>query len=89
MTGVDIDLYSYDRHFSIYYFAVSPDEQIYLRYGGRDGRSADSYLDLDSLALALEAGLERHERWKRGELPKMERPAPRFPRDIETLRKKK
>ena len=86
MAGIDINLYSYDRHFSIYFFAVSPDEQIYLRYGGRDPRSADSYLDLDSLALALEAGLEQHQRWKRGELPKTERPEPRFPRDIETLR---
>jgi len=86
MTGIDINLYSYDRHFSIYFFAVSPDEQIYLRYGGRDARSADSYLDLDSLVLALESGLDQHQRWKRGELPKTERPAPRFPRDIETLR---
>ncbi len=86
MTGIDIGLYDYDRHFSIYFFAVSPDEQIYLRYGGRDSRSADSYLDLDSLALALETGLEQHQRWERGELPKTERPAPRFPRDIETLR---
>ncbi len=86
MAGIDIGLYSWDRHFSIYFFAVSPDEQIYLRYGGRDARSADSYLDLDSLALALERGLEQHERWKRGELPKTERPPPKFPRDIETLR---
>jgi len=86
MTGIDIALYDYDRHFSIYFLAVSPDEQIYLRYGGRDARSADSYLDLDSLVLALEAGLDQHERWKRGELPKTERPAPKFPRDIERLR---
>lgn len=87
MTGVDIALYDYDRHFSVYYFAVSPDEQIYLRYGGRDARAADSYLDLDSLVLALEAGLEQHERWKRGDLPKAERPPPMYPRDIETLRR--
>lgn len=87
MTGIDIGLFDYDRHFSIYFFAVSPDEQIYLRYGGRDARSADSYLDLDSIVLALEAGLEQHERWKRGERPAQERPAPKFPRDIETLRK--
>lgn len=86
MTGIDIGLYDFDRHFSIYYFAVSPDEQIYLRYGGRDARSPDSYLDLDSLGLALEAGLEQHQRWKRGELPRTERPAPKLPRDIETLR---
>ena len=86
MTGIDIGLYDYDRHFSIYFFAVSPDEQIYLRYGGRDARSADSYLDLDSLVLALEAGLEQHRRWETGELPKTLRPAPKFARDIESLR---
>lgn len=86
MTGIDIGLYDYDRHFSIYFFAVSPDEQIYLRYGGRDAASPDTYLDLDSLVLALEAGLDQHERWKKGELPKTQRPAAKFPRDIETLR---
>jgi hypothetical protein len=87
MTDVDIALYDYDRHFSIYFFAVSPDEQIYLRYGGRDARSADSYLDLDSLVLALEAGLEQHQRWERGALPRADRPAPKFPRDIDLLRR--
>jgi hypothetical protein len=86
MTDVDIALYDYDHHFSIYFFAVSPDEQIYLRYGGRDARSPDSYLDLDSLVLALQRGLEQHELWKRGKLPNRERPAPRFPRDIGMLR---
>lgn len=86
MTGINIGLYDWDRHFSIYFFAVSPDERIYLRYGGRDSRSADSYLDLDSLTLALEEGLEQHEVWARGELPEKPRPAPRFPRDVETLR---
>ena len=87
MTEIDIDLYDYDRHCSIYFFAVSPDEQIYLRYGGRDGRSPDSYLDLESLVLALEAGLEEHERWKRGELSNRERDEPRFARDIDAFRK--
>ncbi len=86
MTGIDIGLYDYDRHFSIYYFAVSPDGQIYLRYGGRDARSADSYLDLDSISLALEAGLEQHQRWQQGVLAEAERPASKFPRDIALLR---
>lgn len=86
LTGIDIGLYDYDRHFSIYFFAVSPDEQIYLRYGGRDADSADSYLDLDALVLALEAGLEQHQLWQNDALPKAERPQPKFPRNIETLR---
>ena len=86
MVGIDVGLYDFDRHHSIYFFIVSPDEQIYLRYGGRDAVSADSYLDLDSFALALEAGLGEHERWTAGELPARPRPPSRFPREMERLR---
>ena len=86
MIGIDVGLYDFDRHHSIYFFIVSPDEQIYLRYGGRDAVSADSYLDLDSFVLALEAGLAEHERWKEGELPVRARPAALFPRELQRLR---
>ena len=87
MTGVDIGLYDYDPHASIFFFIVSPDEEIYLRYGGRDAVAADSYLDLASLELALELGLEQHARWRAGELPERPRPASFYPRDIEALQK--
>ena len=60
MTGIDVGLYDFDPHASIFFFIVSPDEEIYLRYGGRDAVAADSYLDLASLELALELGLEQH-----------------------------
>ena len=86
MVGIDVGLYDFDRHHSIYFFIVSPDERIYLRYGGRDAVSADSYLHLDSFALALEAGLAEHERWKAGELPARARPAALFPREMQRLR---
>ena len=86
MVGIDIGLYDFDRHLSVFFFVVSPDEQIYLRYGGRDAASADSYLDLDSFVLALEAGLREHERWAAGELPIAARPAPRFAREMPRLR---
>ena len=86
MNRIDVGLYDFDWHHSIYFFIVSPDEQIYLRYGGRDARSADSYLDLDSFALALRAGLEEHERWRAGELPARPRPPPFFAADLERLR---
>jgi len=55
MNRIDVGLFDFDWHHSIYFFIVSPDEQIYLRYGGRDAVSADSYLDLDSFTLALRA----------------------------------
>ncbi len=86
MNRIDVGLFDFDWHHSIYFFIVSPDEQIYLRYGGRDAVSADSYLDLDSFALALRAGLEEHERWRAGELPASPRPAPFFARELERLR---
>ena len=86
MVGIDVGLYDFDRHNAIYFFIVSPDERIYLRYGGRDSVSADSYLDLDSFVLALEAGLAEHERWKAGELPARPRPATLFPREMQRLR---
>lgn len=85
MRRVDVGLYDYDWHHSIYFFIVSPDEQIYLRYGGRDPRAADSYLDLDSFVLALEAGLREHERWVAGELPPRPRPSPFFATDLQRL----
>ena len=86
MVGIDVGLYDFDRHNAIYFFIVSPDERIYLRYGGRDSVSADSYLDLDSFVLALEAGRAEHERWKAGELPTHARPVALFPREIQRLR---
>ncbi len=88
MIGIDVGLYDFDRHNAIYFFIVSPDEQIYLRYGGRDAASPDTYLDLDSFALALRRGLAQHARWSEGTLPRAPRPAELRPKQIEALREK-
>ncbi len=82
MTNIDIGLFDYDRHNALYYFIMNAHEHIYMRYGGRDARSAHSYLDLDSLEVALRMGLERHELYKQGKLEKQTRPKPFYPRDI-------
>ena len=42
MDGINIGLFDYDRYNTLYFFALNADEQIYLRYGGRDERSATS-----------------------------------------------
>src|SRR3982750_1809655 len=81
----DIALFDRDWNNTIYYFAMNADEQIYLRYGGRDARGPETYLDFDSLELALKQGLELHQRYQRGELNKTERPKPFYPRDIPPL----
>ena len=87
MTGVDIGLFDFDRHNALYYFAMNADERIYLRYGGRDATSPAAYLNLHSLEIALELGLEQHELYKEGMLERQTRPAPFFPRDIPLLKR--
>jgi hypothetical protein len=87
MSGIDIGLFDYDRHNSIYFFAMNADESIYLRYGGRDAADSNTYLDLSSLELALEAGLRQHELHKTGQLIRQMRPAAFFPEQIASLKK--
>src|SRR5262245_26488095 len=85
MDGVDIGLFDYDRYNTLYFFILNADEQIYMRYGGRDADSQDSYLNLDSIELALEKGLELHKKYQAGEIAKTERPKPMFPNDFPLL----
>jgi len=85
MDNVDLGLFDYDRNNTLYFFVMNADEQIYMRYGGRDALGADSYLNLSSLEVALEQGLELHRRYQRGELKTQERPKPLFAREIPLL----
>ncbi len=85
MDDVDIGLFDYDRNNTLYYFILNAEEQIYMRYGGRDPASDDTYLNLSSLETALQQGLELHRRYQRGELQKAERPKPLFPREFPLL----
>lgn len=82
MNAVDIGLFDYDRHNTLYYFAINANEQIYLRYGGRDAVSPDTYLNLDSFELALEAGLKQHALYMINRLPATRRPEPLYPEDV-------
>jgi hypothetical protein len=83
MDRIDIGLFDFDRHNALYYFVLNADQQIYLRYGGRDAESATTYLNLRSLELALKEGLRMH---ASGEIPQSDRPLSRFPTDIPLLR---
>ena len=85
MDGIDIGLYDYDRHNAVYYFIVNAEEQIYLRYGGRDENSAETYLNLESIERAMVLGLEQHDLYKQGKLEKTPRPDKKLPKDIRTL----
>ena len=83
MDTVDIGLFEHDRHNTLYYYILNADEQIYMRYGGRDSTEPDTYLSLESLELALQKGLELHA--KRASLPKQPRPAPDFAKNYSLL----
>jgi hypothetical protein len=85
MDDIDVGLFDRDWNNTIYYFVMNGDEQIYMRYGGRDARAPDSYLNLSSLELALDQGLELHRRYQQDGLKKTERPKPLFPREISLL----
>jgi len=85
MDNVDIALFDHDRNNTIYFYLLNADEQIYMRYGGRDSRSADSYLSMESLALAAQKGLDLHAAYKSGKLANVERVKPMSPREIPLL----
>ncbi len=88
MNGINIGLFDFDRYNTLYFFVLNADEQIYLRYGGRDTQSATTYLNLESLELALERGLALHRSYRAGPPPKRPVPAPKYPREIPALVKR-
>jgi hypothetical protein len=88
MDDVNVGLFDRDWNNAVYYFMLNADEQIYMRYGGRDAASPDTYLNLGSLELALKAALDLHHRYERGELAKTPPPAPLYPRQIPLLVKR-
>jgi hypothetical protein len=63
-----------------------------LRYGGGESseknanRPLDDYLSTPSFELALQAGLAQHRLYQQGALAKRTRPAPKFPRDIRSIK---
>ena len=42
MDTVDIGLFEHDRNNTLYFYLMNADEQIYMRYGGRDSAAAES-----------------------------------------------
>jgi hypothetical protein len=88
---MDAGLFDRDWNNAIYFFVLNGDEQIYMRYGGRESQSPDTYNSLDSLRIALEQGLVlhqnylQHQKYLQEGLPKQERPKPKFPREMPLL----
>ena len=65
MDNVDVGLFERDWNNAIYFFLMNADDQIYMRYGGRDAQAADAYLNGNSLELALKKGLDLHRNIRR------------------------
>ncbi len=86
LTVVDIGLFDFDADVTLYCFVLNADEQVYLRYGGRDDTSPDAYLNEKSLHAALEKGLDLHGKWKAGELKLPARPAAKKPADYPSVK---
>ena len=85
MDDVDIGLFDRDWNNAVYYFFLNADEKIYMRYGGRDSKSPDTYLNLDSFEIAARKALELHRRYESGDQTLPERPPAFLPRQIPLL----
>ena len=83
MDQVDIGLFEHDRNNPLYYYFLNANEQIYMRYGGRDSEALETYLNLESLEVALAKGLELHAR--RDTLGQTPRPAADFAKNYSML----
>jgi hypothetical protein len=85
MDDVNVGLFERDWNNAIYFFMLNEEEQIYMRYGGRDSASPDTYNNLDSLEIALKQGLTLHQKFLAGEWKAPERPKPLYPREMPLL----
>ena len=58
--GIDLNLFEFDLDLTMMIFFISPNEQIYGRYGGRDSKGADSRQSIPGLRYAMQAALATH-----------------------------
>ena len=78
---IDLNLFQFDLDLTMMIFFLNADEHIYGRYGGRDGKDAETRQSLAGLRYAMQAALETHRR--AGEtLPPKARPPRQTVRDL-------
>jgi hypothetical protein len=82
LTKVDVGHFDFDTQSTVYGFIMNADEQVYMRYGGRDDRGSLAHNNVKSLILALEKGREIHAKDVAGEWKALKRAAAKFPRDL-------
>jgi serine protease Do len=67
ITGVDLNLFDFDWDLTWMAFFLSPEEEIYGRYGGRDAAGPDTRNTLAGLRYAMRAALDAHRRKDAGQ----------------------
>jgi len=85
LDDVNVGLFERDWNNAIYFFMLNADEQIYMRYGGRESASPDTYNNMESLEVALKQGLVLHDQYLKGEWKAPEPPKPLYPREMPLL----
>jgi hypothetical protein len=85
MDDVNVALFDRDWNNAIYFFMLNADEDVYMRYGGRDSASPDTYNNLDSLEVALKQGLVLHQEYSKAEWKPPAHPKPLYPREMPLL----
>jgi hypothetical protein len=85
LDDVNVGLFERDWNNAIYFFMLNAEEQIYMRYGGRESASPDTYNNMESLEVALKQGLVLHEQYLKGEWKAPEKPKPLYPREMPLL----
>ena len=86
MDNVDIGLFDHDWNNAVYFFILNADEQIYMRYGGRDSQSRRHLSEPGQSGTgARSRGWNCTGNTRRASLKKTERPKPLFPREIPLL----
>ncbi|MEE9391519.1 MAG: thioredoxin family protein [Planctomycetota bacterium] len=88
LRGIDVGHYDFDSDVTIFLFVVNAEEDIYLRYGGRDDRSPERFLNFEALDVALGRGLKRHAQCRAGKWRAPKRKSALFPRDFADIKRK-
>ena len=60
MRGVNLELFDFDYDLTWSGFFLNADQQVYGRFGGREGSNADTFLTLAGLKYAMQNALESH-----------------------------
>ena len=77
----DLSLFDFDYDLTMMVFLLDAENQVYARYGGRDGRDADNRQSLEGLKYTMQSVLEMHGRKAKRFAPRAET-KPLYARDV-------